>query len=124
MIAQPQLGFLSGCILWAGRPEERRPTMTQPLQLSTSLRTWTAEAGHDWAQLADFARAADEAGIDRLVTSDHVVFGENLEAYGDPANGGARCGRQPTGPDGLWLDPLHHRPPDGGDDTGAIRDQH
>jgi probable F420-dependent oxidoreductase len=80
--------------------------MTQPLQLSTSLRTWTAAASHDWAQLLDFARAADEAGFDRLVTSDHVVFGENLEAYGDPANGGARGGRQPTGPDGLWLDPL------------------
>jgi probable F420-dependent oxidoreductase len=80
--------------------------MTQPLQLSTSLRTWTAEDSHDWSQLVDFARAADEAGIDRLVTSDHVVFGENLEAYGDPANGGSRGGRQPTGPDGLWLDPL------------------
>jgi probable F420-dependent oxidoreductase len=80
--------------------------MTQPVQLSTSLRTWTAEDRHDWAELVDFARAADEAGIDRLVTSDHVVFGENLEAYGDPANGGAKGGRQPTGPDGLWLDPL------------------
>ena len=80
--------------------------MTSPLQLSTSLRTWSAEDRHDWSQLVEFARAADDAGIDRLVTSDHVVFGENLEAYGDPANGGSRGGRQPTSPDGLWLDPL------------------
>ncbi|HEY2304223.1 MAG TPA: TIGR03619 family F420-dependent LLM class oxidoreductase [Acidimicrobiales bacterium] len=76
------------------------------MQLSTSLRTWSAEDRHDWSQLVEFARAADDAGIDRLVTSDHVVFGENLEAYGDPANGGSRGGRQPTSPDGLWLDPL------------------
>jgi len=56
--------------------------------------------------MVDFARAADNAGIDKLAISDHVVFGENLEAYGDPAIGGARGGKQPTGPDGAWLDPI------------------
>jgi len=59
-----------------------------------------------WQPLFDQARAADEAGVDRLVVSDHVILGENLEAYGDPKLGGTAGGRQPTGPDGQWLDPL------------------
>jgi probable F420-dependent oxidoreductase len=80
--------------------------VTNPVQLSTGLRSFAAEDPGDWSFLVDFARAADEAGIDRLVISDHVVFGENLEAYGDPANGGSRGGTQPTGPDGSWLDPI------------------
>ena len=39
--------------------------------------------------------------------SDHVVFGEKLEAYQDPARG--RCGRAASSPPartGLWLDPV------------------
>jgi probable F420-dependent oxidoreductase len=80
--------------------------MTKPAQLSTGLRTFAAEDPGDWSFLVEFARAADEAGIDRLVLSDHVAFGENLDAYGDPANGGSRGGKQPTGPDGSWLDPI------------------
>ncbi|MCP4244794.1 MAG: TIGR03619 family F420-dependent LLM class oxidoreductase [bacterium] len=59
-----------------------------------------------WQPLLDQARAADAAGIDRLVVSDHVILGENLEAYGNPKLGGMEGGRQPTGPDGHWLDPL------------------
>ena len=59
-----------------------------------------------WRPLMAQARAADAAGIDRLVVSDHVILGENLEAYGDPKLGGVAGGRQPTGPDGQWLDPL------------------
>ena len=59
-----------------------------------------------WKPLLDQARAADAAGIDRLVVSDHVILGENLEAYGDPKAGGMEGGQQPTGPDGHWLDPL------------------
>jgi alkanesulfonate monooxygenase SsuD/methylene tetrahydromethanopterin reductase-like flavin-dependent oxidoreductase (luciferase family) len=35
-----------------------------------------------------------------------VAFGENLDAYGDPKVGGSAGGKQPTGPDGHWLDPL------------------
>jgi probable F420-dependent oxidoreductase len=77
-----------------------------PAQLSTSLPTFAAEDPGDWSHLRDFAQAADEAGFDRLAMSDHVVFGENLEAYADPANGGSRGHKQPTGPDGSWLDPL------------------
>jgi probable F420-dependent oxidoreductase len=52
------------------------------------------------------ARAADAGGIDRLVCSDHVVYGENLEEYSRPEIGGQAGGKQPTGPDGHWLDPL------------------
>jgi probable F420-dependent oxidoreductase len=52
------------------------------------------------------AKAYDQAGIGRLTVSDHVVYGENLEAYGNPATGGAKGGKQPTGPDGHWLEPL------------------
>ena len=78
---------------------------TQP-QLSMMLQTFAAEDPGGWQPLIDLARAADEAGLDRLVLTDHVVFGEHLEAYGDPAKGGARGGVQPTSPDGHWLDPL------------------
>ena len=59
-----------------------------------------------WRFLMEQAKGADAAGIDRLVVSDHVILGENLEAYGDPKTGGMTGGVQPTGPDGHWLDPL------------------
>lgn len=70
------------------------------------LRTFAAEDPGGWGQVIDLAIAADAAGIDRLVLSDHVAFGEHLEAYADPKRGGAKGGKQPTGPDGHWLDPL------------------
>lgn len=56
--------------------------------------------------MADLAIAADRAGVDRIVVSDHVVMGERLDAYADPSVGGTEGGRQPTGPDGQWLEPL------------------
>ncbi len=59
-----------------------------------------------WAPLFAQGRGADAVGIDRLVVSDHVILGENLEVYGDPKAGGTKGGVQPTGPDGHWLDPL------------------
>jgi probable F420-dependent oxidoreductase len=80
--------------------------MTGSPQLSTGLLSFSPTYVEDWSYLAEFAEAADKAGIDRLVISDHVVFGENMDAYSDPANGGSRGGSQPTGPDGPWLDPL------------------
>jgi probable F420-dependent oxidoreductase len=78
----------------------------QATQLSTNLPTFAAEDPGDWTPLVNFARAADAAGFDRLVLSDHVVFGEHMDAYADPALGGSKNGRQPTGPDGVWLEPL------------------
>ena len=44
--------------------------------------------------------------MDRVLVSDHVVFGENMEAYGRPESGGVVGGKQPTGPDGHWLEAL------------------
>lgn len=70
------------------------------------LRTFAAEDPGGWDHVVDLAVAADAAGVDRLVLSDHVVFGEHLEAYADPKRGGAEGGRQPTGPDGHWLEPV------------------
>jgi probable F420-dependent oxidoreductase len=59
-----------------------------------------------WRPLIAQGIGADRAGIDRLVVSDHVILGENLERYADPKAGGIKGGVQPTGPDGHWLDPL------------------
>jgi probable F420-dependent oxidoreductase len=59
-----------------------------------------------WEHLLALARACDVAGIDRVNVSDHVVFGEALEEYAKPEVGGREGGKQPTGPDGHWLEPL------------------
>ncbi|MEX2256808.1 MAG: TIGR03619 family F420-dependent LLM class oxidoreductase [Acidimicrobiia bacterium] len=75
-------------------------------QLSINLRTFSAEDPGGWEPVLDLARAADAAGVDRVLLSDHVVFGEDLEAYGRPETGGVEGGRQPTGPDGHWLEPM------------------
>jgi probable F420-dependent oxidoreductase len=79
--------------------------MSHP-QLSVMLRNLSATDPGSWQPLLDGACAADQAGIDRLAVSDHVAFGENLEAYGDSTVGGIEGGKQPTGPDGIWLEPL------------------
>jgi probable F420-dependent oxidoreductase len=77
-----------------------------PVHLSTDLRTFAPEPATDWSDVVDFAQRADRAGFDRLAVSDHVAFGEDLEAYGDPTTGGTSGGTQPTGPDGAWLEPV------------------
>lgn len=74
--------------------------------LSMHLVNFAAEPPGDWQRLFDLAAAADRAGVGRLVVSDHVAFGERLDRYADPARGGLAGGRQPTGPDGAWLEPL------------------
>ncbi|MCQ3811906.1 MAG: TIGR03619 family F420-dependent LLM class oxidoreductase, partial [Acidimicrobiia bacterium] len=75
--------------------------------ISINLRTFAAAdpGPGGWQPVLDLAKAADAAGVDKVVVSDHVVFGENLEAYGEPGLGGMAGGRQPTGPDGHWLEP-------------------
>jgi len=77
-----------------------------PPQLSIALRTYSAEDPGTWQPVLDRARAADAAGIDRVLVSDHVVLGEHLDAYGRPESGGVVGGKQPTGPDGYWLEAL------------------
>jgi probable F420-dependent oxidoreductase len=76
------------------------------VQLSIGVTSYAAEDPGTWQPLFDAARIADQAGVDRLVVSDHVVFGERLEEYGRPEIGGQAGGKQPTGPDGHWLEPL------------------
>ncbi len=75
-----------------------------------SIQPWNFAAADPgpggWRPLLDQACAADVAGVDRLVVSDHVVMGENLQAYADPKSGGIEGGVKPTGPDGHWLDPF------------------
>ena len=80
-------------------------TMTTP-QVSIQLRTFRQDDPGSFQYVLDQARAADLAGIDRIAVSDHVAYGENLEAYGDPKKGGSAGGKQPTDSDGNWLEPL------------------
>jgi probable F420-dependent oxidoreductase len=74
--------------------------------LAITLPTFAAEDPGGWQHLVARARAADDAGVGRVLVSDHVVFGEDLDAYGRAETGGVVGGRQPTGPDGHWLEPL------------------
>jgi probable F420-dependent oxidoreductase len=74
--------------------------------LSLHLVNFAARDPGGWQPMLDRALAAERAGIDRVTVSDHVVFGENLEAYGNPKAGGMQGSKQPTGPDGQWLEPM------------------
>lgn len=74
--------------------------------LAVPLPSFAATDPGHWQHLLDRARAADRAGVDLVVVSDHVVLGHHLDAYARPELGGVEGGRQPTGPDGLWLEPL------------------
>ena len=76
-------------------------------QISIHILNFAPE-GHaaGWQHLFDLAKAADRAGIDRVMVSDHVVYGEELEEYSKPEVGGRAGGKQPTGPDGHWLEPM------------------
>jgi probable F420-dependent oxidoreductase len=76
------------------------------VELSFPLPCFTAEAPPSWDFVLDRARLFDTAGVDRLSVSDHVVFGERLEEYARPEIGGQAGGKQPTGPDGHWLEPM------------------
>jgi probable F420-dependent oxidoreductase len=80
-------------------------TSVKPL-LSLHLVNFAAKDPGGWQHMFDRALAADAAGIGRVTVSDHVVFGERLEEYGKPEVGGMRGSKQPTGPDGHWLEPM------------------
>lgn len=75
-------------------------------RLLVGLPSFAPDDPGDWEHLFRQARLLDQAGVDRAVVSDHVVFGERLEEYGRPEIGGRAGGTQPTGPDGHWLEPL------------------
>lgn len=81
------------------------PTQFRP-QMTVHLNNFASTDPGGWSHLFDLARAADLAGVDRVTVSDHVIFGDDLGAYGKPEAGGRDGGKQPTGPDGHWLEPL------------------
>jgi probable F420-dependent oxidoreductase len=69
------------------------------LQLSVGFANYGSTFGAgEWTGLLDLARAADDAGIDRIIVVDHVVMGEHTENY--------QWGKFPVPPDAPWLEPL------------------
>jgi probable F420-dependent oxidoreductase len=69
------------------------PTLTVGLANYGSLF-----AAPDWHRFVDLARAADDAGADRLVVVDHVVMGPHTENYA--------WGTFPVPPEAPWFEPL------------------
>ena len=70
-----------------------RPTLTVGLANYGSLF-----APAEWYRFVDLARAADDAGIDRIVVVDHVVMGPHTENY--------VWGKFPVPPEAPWFEPL------------------
>ncbi len=76
------------------------------IQLSMGIPSFSAEALASWEHLTDWAQLLEGCGFDRVLVSEHIAFGMNMDAYANPKTGGTAGGRQPTGPDGHWLEPL------------------
>jgi probable F420-dependent oxidoreductase len=55
-------------------------------------------AAGEWHRFVDLARAAEDAGVDRVVVVDHVVMGPHTENY--------VWGKFPVPPDAPWFEPL------------------
>ncbi|WP_406297363.1 TIGR03619 family F420-dependent LLM class oxidoreductase [Embleya sp. NBC_00888] len=72
--------------------------MTIDVQLSIGLPNFGTWPADDWRGFVDVGRAADDAGIDRIVLVDHVVMGPNTQNY--------TWGRFPTPPEAAWPEPL------------------
>lgn len=70
-----------------------RPTLS--LGLANYGSTYPAG---DWKQFIDLGRAADDAGIDRVIVVDHVVMGPHTDKY--------VWGKFPVPPDAPWFEPL------------------
>jgi probable F420-dependent oxidoreductase len=69
--------------------------------------TLGAETPERWREVIAQAQAAERAGADRVVVSgDHVVFGERLDAYADPKVGGMPDRPLDIGPDAAFPDPV------------------
>jgi alkanesulfonate monooxygenase SsuD/methylene tetrahydromethanopterin reductase-like flavin-dependent oxidoreductase (luciferase family) len=74
-------------------------TTTPRPTLSVGLANFGATyAPGEWKQFIDLARAAEDAGIDRIVVVDHVVMGPHTENY--------VWGKFPVPPDAPWLERL------------------
>jgi len=70
-----------------------RPTLT--IGLANYGSTYAAD---EWHRFVDLARAAEDAGVDRIVVVDHVVMGRHTENYA--------WGKFPVPPEAPWLEPL------------------
>src|SRR3954465_6149142 len=68
------------------------------VMLSLGVPNFGGWVDGDWRRLLDIARVAEDAGVDRMVVTDHIVLGSGTDAYA--------WGRFPTAPDGPWLEPL------------------
>lgn len=68
------------------------------VQLSIGLPNFGGWPGDDWRGFVDVARAAEDAGVDRVVLVDHVVMGPHTDKY--------VWGRFPTPPEAPWAEPL------------------
>ena len=67
--------------------------------LSLTLPTFGASLSPDqWHRLLDVASAVDDAGVDRVLLTDHVVMGDHLDGY--------PFGDFHFAPDVPWLEPL------------------
>jgi probable F420-dependent oxidoreductase len=66
--------------------------------LTVMLPTFGSPLQGDWRLLPELARQAEDAGVDRVAISDHVVMGRNTDAYA--------WGKFPVPPEAPWLEPL------------------
>jgi probable F420-dependent oxidoreductase len=71
---------------------------TRGLRLSLGLQSHAGRHGTDGLGLVDFARLAEDAGLDGVVIGDHVVLGNRLDRYPYPPVHFA--------PDASWMEPL------------------
>jgi len=74
-------------------------------EFSIALRNYADEPG-DWSWLFDSVAAAEVSGFDRVVISEHIAMGEQLDAYTDDRSGGWSGKQIPIGPDTHFLEPL------------------
>ncbi|HEY8546167.1 MAG TPA: TIGR03619 family F420-dependent LLM class oxidoreductase [Acidimicrobiales bacterium] len=73
-------------------------TVTVTPTLTVGLPNFGPRPEAGWRQLLDLARAAEAAGVDRVVVVDHVVMGRNTHEYA--------WGPFPYPPEAPWLEPL------------------
>jgi probable F420-dependent oxidoreductase len=73
-------------------------TGTRTVQVSITISGLGRLFGDDLGRVLDFARAADDAGIDQLLMTDHVIIGPRTDRY--------PFGRFPYGPEEPWPEPL------------------
>jgi probable F420-dependent oxidoreductase len=88
-----------------GRPEApaQQAGWTRSNSRGPSLTLLLPNYGHylahlDHRQFVDLARMADDAGVDRIALTDHVVMGSHTDAY--------PWGEFPLAADGPWYEPL------------------